>query len=257
MIFSIAPLLVIVIAIAGFFVSETSVEYQIAGQFQVILGEDSLNLVTDVVEDFQSIEGELIATLVSLIALLFSATRLFYQLDKALNRIWNVEGDSKGFGNLILKRLVSLCFVLVIVLLLLTFLIANSFVTALISRQVLDTNIPVQLINVVISFVVVSFLVALIYKFLPNEDVAWQDVRVGAMVTALLFIVGQLLLSIYLGSGSGTSAYGTAGSITAIFVWIYYSMYTLLIGAEFTQVYAHELGTRRGIGSLSADRESD
>ncbi|MGJ3237683.1 MAG: YihY/virulence factor BrkB family protein [Anaerolineae bacterium] len=257
-IFSLAPLLVIVIAIAGVFFGQASVESEIVAQFGDLLGEETANLLNTMIEAFQSLGSGVLATVISLSLLLFGATNLFFQLEKALNTIWNVDINrddetSGAIPQLIQKRLLSFVFILLLGVLLIISLLINSALSAFIAfipAEQAWLSRPLQFSNILISVTVLTLNFALIYKYLPDTHIDWQDVWVGALVTSVLFTVGQLAIGFYIGQGTTTSAYGAAGSLAALLLWVYYSMQILLLGAEFTQVYSHQFRSTVGIGSL-------
>lgn len=257
-IFSLAPLLVIVIVVAGVFLGEASVQQEIITEFENLLGAETANLVTTMIESFQNIGSGVFATVLSISLLLFGATNFFFQLEKALNSIWHVDknnpgSSANGITNLVQKRVLSFIFVLGLGVLLIVSLVVNAVLSALVSyltTQLPWIGLPLQAMNILLSVTVLTLIFAIIYKYLPDTHIEWQDVWVGATVTAILFTIGQLAIGAYLGRGSVTSAYGAAGSLAALLLWVYYSMQILLIGAEFTQVYTHEFGSDNGIGTL-------
>lgn len=191
--------------------------------------------------------GGAIATTVSLATLAFSATGVLVQLEQALNRMWEIAEEDKGLVEKARERLSSLLIVLVLGLFLLISTVASTLVNAF--AETLVDMLPVgvwavQLINVLVSVVLLTVLFGAALKVIPNAIVEWSDVWLGAAVTAVLFIIGQYVISFYLGQSAPGSAYGAAGSIVALLVWIYYSALILFLGAEFTQVYANRYGSR-------------
>lgn len=258
-VFSIAPLLVIVIVVAGAFFGQAAVEGQIVEQFENVLGEETANLLLTMIEGFQNMESGIFAALVSIALLLFGATNLFFQLETALNTIWHIEsedgeGTFQSLLEMLQKRVLSFAFVLGLGVLLIVSLVVNSLLSAFVAyleTQVAGIGYILQATNILLSVTVITLMIAMVYKYLPDTHINWQDVWVGATVTSILFTVGQLAIGAYLGRSSVTSAYGAAGSLAALLLWVYYSMQILLLGAEFTQVYAHEIGSKKGIGSLA------
>ncbi|MGB7340462.1 MAG: YihY/virulence factor BrkB family protein [Phototrophicaceae bacterium] len=255
-VFALAPLLVIVIVVAGTFLGQSSVETQIINEFGDLLGAETADLITTMIQSLQNSGNGVIPTLISISLLLFGATNLFFQLETALNRIWHIEpktsdGSLQEVLKFVQKRVLSFGFVLGLGILLIISLVMNSFLSAfvrLISAEIAWIGLPLQLVNILVSMTVLTLIFAMIYKYLPDTKINWQDVWVGAIVTSLLFIMGQLAIGAYLGRSTITSTYGAAGSLAALLVWVYYSMQILLIGAEFTQVYTHTFREYNEIG---------
>lgn len=249
----------IVIVVAGAFFGQASVEGQIVEQFGNVLGEDTANLLPTMIDGFQNMDSGIFAAVVSIALLLFGATNLFFQLETALNTIWHVESEQmdstlQSLLEMLQKRVLSFAFVVGLGVLLIVSLVVNSLLSAFVAyleTQVAGIGYILQATNVLLSVTIITLMIAMVYKYLPNTDIDWQDVWVGATVTSILFTVGQLAIGTYLGQSSITSAYGAAGSLAALLLWVYYSMQILLLGAEFTQVYAHEIGSKKGAGSLA------
>lgn len=249
----------IVIVLAGAFLGQASVEGKILDQFASVLGDDTAMLLSTMIESFQNMKSGLFASIVSVSLLLFGATNLFFQLETALNRIWHVEtkqtdGGLQSILNMVQKRVLSFTFILGLGVLLIVSLVINSTLSILVSyieTAFLGRIYILQITNIILSVTIVTLVVALVYKYLPDTDIDWRDVWVGAVVTSILFTLGQLGIGAYLGGSGVTSAYGAAGSLAALLLWVYYSMQILLIGAEFTQVYAHEIGSKKGAASLA------
>lgn len=241
---STAPLVVIVIAIAGFFYSERAAEGELIQQMKHIMGSEGAKFIEIVVENANQPTTGSIASLLSIGVLLWGATNVFAQLQFSLNTIWHVEPHpERGIIGFVRDRLLSFGMVLGIGFLLLVSLIFSAILSALInSFSYLLPGITWlwPLVNFLISFLVITALFALILKLLPDVHSAWRDIWIGAVATALLFTLGQLALSLYLGTQG--SAYGIAGSLVAYLLWIFYSAQILFIGAEFTQVYASRYG---------------
>lgn len=241
---SIAPLLVLVIAVVGFFLGERAARGELETQLQNLMGEQAAQFAQTAIAnaDQPSVSG--IASLLSLAILLWGSTNVFIQLQNSLNTIWNVEPDpERGVMGLVKDRLLSFGMVLGIGFLLLVSLILSAVLSAIagsFSDLIPGFDWVWQLLNYVISFAVTTLLFALIFKVLPDVEIAWRDVWIGAVITAVLFTVGQFALSLYLGNQG--SAYGVAGSVVVFLLWVYYSAQILFFGAEFTQVYATRYG---------------
>jgi membrane protein len=247
--FAIAPLLVIVIAIAGLFFGAEAVRGQIVGQIQGLVGEQGGKAIQDMVANAANRPGAgIVATVVGIVTLVFGALGLFGQLQDALNTIWEVQPKpGRSWLEVIKDRLAPFTMVLGVAFLLLVSLVVSAALAGV--GKFLGTVLPGltivgEILNFVISFGVITLLFAMIYKFLPDAKIAWNDVWIGAAATALLFTIGKLLLGLYLGRSSTTSAYGAAGSLVIVLLWVYYSAQILFLGAEFTQVYAKKYGSQ-------------
>jgi len=247
--FALAPVLVIVIAIASFLFEQSAVQDRIIAQLQSLLGNDGAEMVREMLISAQSQDSNsLLATVVGVVLLIAGASGLFIQLQDALNTVWNVEARTdQGIWRLVRDRLLSFGMVLVIGFLLMVSLLLSAALTAA-SSFVGSGGLPGldifwQIANAVVSFGVITLLFGLIYKILPDAKIGWSDVWVGAAITALLFTIGKWLIGLYLGNSSAASAYGAAGSFVVLLLWIYYSTQILLFGAEFTQVYANRFGS--------------
>jgi membrane protein len=248
-VFSIAPLLIIAIAVAGAIFGEEAARGEIVGQIQGLVGRQGAEVIETAIENANrpgSNGG--IASLISVIVLLFGATGVFVQLQDALNTVWEVQPKpGRGIKNFIQKRVLSFSMVLGIGFLLMVSLLLNAILSAFsgyMTGLIPGAEWLWQLLNFVISFALIALLFALIYKFLPDVKITWKDVGMGAIITALFFTIGKSLLGLYLGRGSFASTYGAAGSLVIILVWVYYSAQILFFGAEFTQVYARRYGSK-------------
>jgi len=248
--FSIAPLLLVVIAVAGIFLEREAVEGQLYGQIRGLVGSPAAEQVSTIVRNAsQDKSTGVLGSVIGLLAVLFGATTAFAQLQAALNRAWQVKPDPKagGIRNFITKRLLSLGMVLSIGFLLLVSLILSAAISGLnawagsMLPEFLSEGI-LQGIHAVTSLALITLLFAAIFKVLPDSKIQWRDVWVGAALTALLFTVGKFLIGLYLGQSSTASTYGAAGSLIIIILWVYYASLILLMGAEFTQVWAESRG---------------
>jgi membrane protein len=248
--FSIAPLLIIVIAVAGFFLGAEAARGEIVGQLQGMLGDEGATAVQGLLESASKPKEGFIATVTSILLLLVGATTIFAELQTDLDRIWRAETKPiSGLWGLLRSRVLSFGMILALAFLLLVSLVISAALTALgkwWGGWFEGWAVLLEVLNFVISFVITTGLFALIYKLLPRADIAWHDVWIGAAVTALLFAVGKFLIGLYIGRSGIASGYGAAGSFVVLLVWVYYSTQIFLLGAEFTWVYAHERGSRRG-----------
>ncbi|MFN8445903.1 MAG: YihY/virulence factor BrkB family protein [Caldilineaceae bacterium] len=248
-IFSIAPLLVIAVAVAGFILGQGSAKDELLRQVQNYTGSpQATEFVQGLIENAAKPSTGIFASIVGVIGLLFGASGVFSELQNSLNQIWNVEPKSSGIQGMLLKRALALLMVLLSGLLLLASVVLTTALTA--AGQLLNQLLPgiaffIPLISFLVLFAITVLIFALIYKYLPDIQIAWSDVWIGAIATALLFSIGRYLISLYLGYSSATSAYGAAGSLALLLLWIYYSAQIFFLGAEFTQVYSRMRGSRQ------------
>jgi len=242
-IFSLAPLLVLVIAIAGFIVGNNeTIRTQLLDQVQSLIGPQARDAVGQLIENTSQPRAGVLATVIGIVTLLIGATGVFGQLQDALNTIWEVEPKKEGgIMAMLKKRFLSFSMVLGTAFLLLVSLIITTILSILnnyFSNFLGGAGIIAQVINLAVSIGVITLIFAMIFKVLPDAEVSWRDVWIGALVTAILFSIGRTILGQYLGSTTATSAYGAAGSLVILLLWVYYSAQILFMGAEFTQVYA-------------------
>jgi membrane protein len=248
--FSLAPLLILVIAIAGLFFDSTAVRQQIMGQVEALIGGTSADFVSTILDNANrpGNNSGIIASLISVGLLLVGATGVLTQLQLSLNTIWSVEARPDiGFLNLLRKRLLSLGMIIVIGFLLLVSLVISSVIAGF--SDYLNTLAPsldtiVQLLNFVVSFGITTLLFAMIFKFLPDVVITWGDVWFGSAATAILFSLGKFLIGLYLGNSSFGSSYGAAGSVIILLVWVFFSAQILFYGAELTQIYSRRFGSQ-------------
>jgi membrane protein len=251
-IFSLAPLLVIAIAVAGFLWQRDAVQQAVLNQIGGLVGAQGQTLVAGLLDSASHPAQGIVATIIGIVTLLFGALGAFNELHNALNTVWEVEEEKvQGVWNsikkLVIQRFLSFAMVLGIAFLLLVSLVVSAGLTAFgtwVGGLLPFQDLVLQIINLVISIVFLTVLFALIFKFLPDAEIAWRDVWVGAFVTAVLFSIGKTLIGLYLGSTAVGTSFGAAGSLVILLLWIYYSAQILFFGAEFTQVYANQLGSR-------------
>jgi membrane protein len=246
-IFSIAPVLLIAVGVASFFLAPETATTRIVDEMQKLVGAQGANAVRQVIESSRGFGKGLWAVSVGIVTLIMGATAVFGELQSALNRIWDVEAkpDRGVIMSLIVDRLRSFLIAVCVGFLLLVSLVISAVISGL--QHYMNNWLPGvpwvwQTANVVTSFLVVAALFAMIYKFLPDVVISWKDVWIGAAVTALLFSAGKYLIGIYLGRTAMTSAFGAAGSLVVLLFWVYYSALISFLGAEFTQVYARRYG---------------
>ena len=240
--FSLAPILVIAIAIAGFVFGEEAVRGEIVNQIDQLVGRDGARAVQGLVEGAARRQtGGIIATIVGSVTFLIAATGAFLELQSALNTIWRVKPKpGVNIEAFLLDRLRSFGLVVAMGFLLLVSLAVSaglSAVGAWVSRTAPGWPVVWQVVNLVVSLAVIAAVFAMVYRFLPDVKLRWKDVWMGAFVTALLFSIGKQLIGLYLGQSSTASSYGAAGSVVILLLWVYYSAQVILLGAEFTRVY--------------------
>jgi membrane protein len=250
-IFSIAPLLLIVIAVAGFFFGEDAARGEIYQQLQGMLGSHGALAVQDLLESAGRRAESLPAALFGVVLLFVGATSVFAELQDALDRIWRVapRQRSAGLWGLLRVRLLSFGMILGIGFLLVVSLALSAALRAL-SRW-WDPNSQSfatfsGYTEIGLSLLLVTTVFALIYKTMPHARIAWRDVWIGAAVTSVLFLLGKGLIGLYIGGSGVTTLFGAAASLIVVLLWVYYSAQIFLFGAEFTWVYAHKYGSRRG-----------
>jgi membrane protein len=248
--FSLAPLVLISVAVAGLVFGEQAAQGQLYAQLSGLIGDSGARALETIVANMHRQQsGGVIATIIGLATLLFGATGVFAQLQDSMNTIWKARPPTtNGIIEFLRVRMLSFSMVLGIGFLLLVSLILSAVLAALgdYLRMFLPGGYAVgQALNATVSLVVVTLLFAMIYKLLPDTPVAWRDVWVGALITSFLFTLGKFAIGFYLGKASVASSYGAAGSVVILLLWVYYSALILYFGAEFTHVYSMRRGSRR------------
>ena len=244
--FSIAPMLIIIVAIVGFFYSGDTLG-QVRQQIARMAGDNAADVIVAAIRGIKSARGGGTATVISLITLFLGATGMFTQLQDAMNIIWGVEPRPGRFWvDIVRMRIVSFAMVLAIGFLLLASLVISAVLAAV--SAYFETLFPLTasiwtIVDFAVSFAITTMLFAMIFKILPDVRIAWSDVWIGAGATAVLFTIGKIGIGLYLGRSSLGSAYGAAGSLLVLLAWVYYSSQILFLGAEFTQVYANQYGS--------------
>ena len=255
-IFSIAPLLIITMAIAGFFFGAEAAQGQIYGQVRSLVGNEGALALEGLVKSASQPTDGFAATIIGISFMIVGATGVFAELQGAMDRIWQtpVSKEQSGLWYLIRRRIITFGMLLAIAFLLLVSLAMSAFISAiqsLWSTAIAGSEFIWQTINFAISFVIVTGLFALMFKLLPRVSVAWGDVLIGAGFTALLFNIGKFLIGYYIGKTGVVSGFGAAGTVIAMVLWIYYSAQIFLLGDEFTWIYATRFGSRKAIKSNS------
>ena len=246
--FSIAPLLLIVIAVAGWFFGDDAVRGELTGGLQSLMGEDGAKAVEGLLTSVSEPKEGIIATVIGILVLIIGATTVFGELQNSLDRIWRAPArEAGGVWKLLRSRLLSIGMILGIAFLLMVSLVLDTVLQSLSKMWGTEGwQVLAQGINFVAGFALTTTVFALIYKLMPRAKIEWHDVWVGAAVTAVLFTVGKFLISLYIGRSAVASSFGAAGSLAVVMIWVYYSAQIFLLGAEFTWVYSHEHGSRKG-----------
>jgi membrane protein len=244
---ALAPVLLIVVAIAGLVFGEDAARDALTGKLQSIMGEHSAELLQGLIKSAGQKSSGIVATVVGLITLVITASGVFGEMQSALNAIWDAKPNGTTVSQIIRARAVSLGLVAILGFLLMVSLLISAGLSAV--GDVIDAELPfgkifLAALNFIISFVLISVLFAAIYKILPDKRLLWSDVITGAIATALLFTIGKDLIGWYLGSNAVASTYGAAGALIVVMLWIYYCSQIFLLGAEFTKVYAHHHGSQ-------------
>jgi membrane protein len=255
-VFSLAPLLVIVIAMAGAVFGRDAVQGQIAAQLSDLIGVQGAELVEGVVAAASNSDKGLVAGLISLGVLMIGATTVFAELQSALDRIWHVPEAKKphGIWAILRARLLSFGLILGLVFLLMVSLAVSTATAALgtwMGGQFPAWEATMHVLNIAVSMGFTTLLFAMIFKLMPTTPIVWRDVWVGAFVTAILFEVGKLLISLYLGKSTITESFAAAGSLVVLLAWVYYAAQIFLLGAEFTKVYADEHGSLSAVKAMT------
>ena len=248
--FSIAPLLLIVISTAGLVFGEEAVRGEIFGQLQGLMGDQGAKAVQGLLESVSEPKEGVAGTVIGTILLLIGATTVFGELQDAFDRIWRAPGRDRngGLWRLIKSRLLSFGIILGIGFLLMVSLVFSAAIAALgkwWGPFFANLELIATAVNFLVSFALMTAVFAMLYKFMPRVKIHWRDVWAGATVTALLFTVGKILIGLYIGKSAISSGFGAAGSLVVVLVWVYYSAQIFLLGAEFTWVYAHAHGSKK------------
>ncbi len=246
-IFSLPGLLLIVVTTAGYFLGEEAVQGELSNQINGMIGSDAAKSVEGMLTTIHQNQSSGWATIIGVITIVFGATGVFYQLQQSLNEIWEVKTKKdEGIRKIVVDRVTSFGVILIVGFLLLISLVltaALSLLSNILQRHLPDFLIYVfYLLEFLLSFGIITLLFAAIYKVLPDVKIGWKTVWIGAVVTAALFVLGKFALGFYFGKSDPGSAYGAAGSLILILLWVSYSCLILFFGAEFTKVYARRYG---------------
>ncbi|HYF16968.1 MAG TPA: YihY/virulence factor BrkB family protein [Ramlibacter sp.] len=260
-VFSLAPLLVIVVALAGSMFGREAVQGRLSAQLSGLVGPEGAGLLEKLVAAASDTDRGLVAALVGLALLLAGATSVFAELQGALDRIWHVPASQRpaGLRAIVRARLLPFGLILGLALLLMASFVASAAL-ALVGSSAAGllpgSRMVLYAANAGLSLGVFTLLFAMIFKLLPSASIAWHDVWVGAFVTALLFEAGKLLIGLYIGASGVGESFAAAGSLVVVLAWVYYAAQIFLLGAEFTKVYAEENGSRRARAAMQATRSA-
>jgi membrane protein len=248
-IFSLAPLLLLLISLAGIFLGKDAIQGKVFAEINGFVGNNAAKQIQDLITHLQLSGKSTISVIIGVITLVIGATTVFGEIQESINIIWEVKTKpKKAWLKLIQDRVLSGSLIITLGFLLLVSLIINGALLAVSDK--LKTFLPditvlfFNIINIVISFVIITVLFAVIFKILPDVKISWRDVRSGAIFTTVLFMLGRLVIGIYIGMSASSSTYGAAGSLMALLLWVYYTAVILYFGAEFTKAYADFYGKR-------------
>ncbi|MEO5844785.1 MAG: YihY/virulence factor BrkB family protein [Caldimonas sp.] len=248
-VFSLAPLLLIVVSVAGLVFGDEAVRGELFSQLQGLMGADAAKAVQDLLVSVNKPTQGIVGTIVGVALLVFGATTVFGELQDALDRIWRAPArEGSGLWALLRARLLSFGMILGLAFLLMVSLVLGAAISALgkwWGPAFGGWETLLQIVNLLVGFGLTTVVFAMIYKMMPRVKVQWHDVWLGAVVTSLLFTIGKFLIGLYIGKSGVASGFGAAGSLIVVFIWVYYSAQIFLLGAEFTWVYAKTLGSLR------------
>lgn len=245
--FAIAPLLLIIVSLAGIFYGAKAGQGKVFAELNKFLGTDAALQIQETIKNISADQDSTFAVIAGAVTLFIGTTGVFLEIQDSINHIWRVKAKPKvGWIKLITNRILSFSMVIGLGFLLIVSLVINGIIVAISDRlKIYFPDITVFVINafnLILTFFVISVLFGIIFKFLPDVKIKWKDVRMGAIFTALLFMIGKFLINLYIDQVGPGSAYGAAGSIIVILIWVYYTAAILFFGAEFTQVYADCFG---------------
>ena len=248
-IFSVAPILIIAVAIAGYVFGADAAQTELLSQLRALTGDAGATAIRELLSSAHYSDKKGIAAAIGIVTLVVGATSVFGELQNALNRVWQTPPQPKSVGwwRFVRARALSVGRVMGVGFLLLVSLVVSAALAAFggwLGAFLPQLEIVLPVTDLLVSFGMTVLLFALIYRYVPSESIPWGDVWIGATVTALLFTIGKYLIGVYLGKSTFNSAYGAAGSLIVLLLWIYYSAQIFLLGAEFTRVFAYEYGSR-------------
>ncbi|MER8708141.1 YihY/virulence factor BrkB family protein [Mesorhizobium sp. M0323] len=244
---SLAPILLIVVAIAGMAFGHEAAQLALSAQIAGLMGPQSAELLQATIENASQKEAGTLASILGLVTLFVAASGVFGEMQLALNEIWKVKPSGATISRMVRARIASLGLVAALGFLLLVSLVVSAAISAL--GEVINAYLPfgtiiLSAINGIVSFALITLLFAAIYKVLPDRSLQWRDVGIGAAVTGFLFTIGKSLIGWYIGTSAISSSYGAAGALLVVLLWVYYSAEIFLLGAEFTRAYSVRHGSR-------------
>lgn len=248
-IFALAPMLIIILWLCGLFLGRQAIEGHMFYEIKSFVGDSAAAQIQEIIKNASLSKANVLASIVGIISLIVAATGIFTQIQDSINFIWQLKSKPKtGIWKLVLNRLLSFSMLVSLGFIMLVSLFVNTLMDAFSARLLqLFPGVAVAIayiINLALTFLVISFLFAVIFKVLPDARIKWKDVRAGAIATALLFMLGKFLITFYMSKAKVDSSYGAAGSIIVILLWVYYSSIILYFGAAFTKEYAAFRGRR-------------
>jgi len=244
-VFALPPLLILLTLVVGLFWDPGEVQRSLETQFSTLVGSDGASAIRDMLDHAKSPGTGPVATILGVLALLFGALGAFMQLQGALNKAWEVKPDPKkgGVRQFIAKRVLSAGMILAVAFLLMVSLAVSAVLSALGAKLDFVPEPALQALDLTLSLAVITVMFAAIFRFLPDAEIAWRDVWVGALFTSMLFVLGKFAIGFYLGRSAPGDAFGAASALAVILVWIYYAGMIVLLGAEFTQAWAERRGS--------------
>jgi len=246
-VFSIAPLLIIIISVCGALFGKEAIQKQLYGQINEFIGSKAANEIQDIITNIHLTGNNIFATIIGIIVLLVGATGIFGEVQDSLNKIWGLRVKTKKtWWKLVINRLLSFSIIICIGFVMMVSLVLNALIAAFgnfLARYFSEFSVIfLQITDNVLSFIITTFLFSLMFKILPDAKIKWKDVLIGGIITSVFFTLGKLAIGYYLGSRNIATIYGAAGSVMIVMVWVYYSSIILYLGAEFTKVYAKLYG---------------
>jgi len=239
---SLAPLLLMIVSVAGLVYGEEAARGEVLAKLEMAIGTPAAQLAQDVLAQANQQGSGFMSAVIAVVGVVIGATTALSQLQSSLDKIWGVTGSRRAWYAMLRTRFISLLFVLLLGTAVIASLVASSIITALSNNTVQALDWLWRVADIGVPLVLMTGLFAMLYKLLPDAVIRWRDVAVGALITSALFTLGRFLIGIYIGRAGLTSAYGAAGSVIGLMVWVYYSSIIVLFGAEITQVYAHRFG---------------
>ena len=248
-IFSLGPMIIVIIFLADIFYGREAIEGTIYGQISGLVGRDAAIQIQETIRNSALSNDSSLMAVIGIITLIIGATSVFAEIQDSINMIWGLKAKpKKGWLKMIINRLLSFSIVVTLGFLLLVSLIINGLLEGLMGKLKEAfpdlTVVVVYIINLIITFVVITVLFGIIFKVLPDAKIKWKDVLVGSMATAGLFMMGKFMITYYIGTSNVGSVYGAAGSLVVLLLWVYFSAVILYFGAEFTKIYATQYGSR-------------